>query len=126
MEKYDVLPFTQSDLPTLANLSWLSKQPSTLNRVLYKDWPNEKVQKSQGAKVTEAQFAGDNTKGWKLVDKGGEMVGYVALTKIAPGKEKDDGIVAVPEGMAAEVYKAVVNDMKELWRGWENKTFLRS
>jgi hypothetical protein len=129
MGDYKIFPLTFSDHPTLANFFWLSKKPTVLNKVTWKNWPTEVVQRAEYKIAVQAQFSGGNTRGWKVVNTRWEMVGHVTMTKLAPSggsvdREIFEGEEFIPEGMQPEVYKTVMDDREKMWEDWENKTFL--
>lgn len=81
---YHILPVESSDLATLAEFVYHSKLNLTINRLLYKDWPNEVAQRHQYTLAVEGGFDNPNTESLKVVDASGEIVGYIALTRIHP------------------------------------------
>ncbi|KAH6972181.1 acyl-CoA N-acyltransferase [Ilyonectria sp. MPI-CAGE-AT-0026] len=81
---YHILPVESSDLATLAEFVYESKLNLTINRLLYKDWPNEVAQRHQYALAVEGGFKNPETESLKVVDASGEIVGYLALTRIHP------------------------------------------
>jgi hypothetical protein len=127
MEAYTILPLTSLDLPTMTHLVWLSKQPLTINRLLYQNWPNEKAQRAQCRKAVDNSMQCKDVESWKVVCKeSGEMVGHVALKLIDPAEKRDvGGSEEVPEGMHPGVYGMVVDSMTELWEDWGGVKHLR-
>lgn len=81
---YHILPVEPLDLPILAEFVYHSKLNLTINRLVYKDWPNEVAQRHQYALAVEGGFNNPKTESLKVVDASGEIVGYLALTRIHP------------------------------------------
>ncbi|KAK7413913.1 hypothetical protein QQX98_007180 [Neonectria punicea] len=85
-----VLPVTSSDLLTLAGFLYASKLSLTINRLIYKDWPAEAVQKRNYAKSIETSFNDSSDECLKAVDDvSGEILGFVVLTKKHPIDTED-------------------------------------
>lgn len=81
---YHILPVESADLATLAEFVYESKLSLTINRLVYKDWPNEVAQRHQYTLAVEGGFNNPNIESLKAVDASGEIVGYLALTRIHP------------------------------------------
>jgi hypothetical protein len=82
---YDILPLLLEDLPTLAHFVQESKLGLTVNRLLFKDWPNDAAQKANYSKAVESNFDNPLTERWKVIDnESGSTVGHLVLTRILP------------------------------------------
>ncbi|KAK7724817.1 hypothetical protein SLS57_004088 [Botryosphaeria dothidea] len=117
---YSILPVAPSDLPTIAEFLYSSKLKLTINRLLFKDWPNEAAQRRQYTGAVEGALADPNTESLKAVDAAsGEIVGYLAVTrKSATGPAAEDE-KSVPEAFNPEVYQAVIRAAGELSKEME-------
>ncbi|KAF2135232.1 uncharacterized protein K452DRAFT_293378 [Aplosporella prunicola CBS 121167] len=114
------------DFPTIADFLHSSKLQLTINRLLYKDWPNDAAQKSQCTQTIEGAFADPHVENLKAVDEtSGDIVGYLGLTRkrptkpsATPGDGSDNAATApqmeVPEFFNPEVFKAVIGAVGEL------------
>jgi len=111
---YSILPILEPDLSTLAALVQESKLPLTVNRLLYKDWPNEAAQRAQCIKTIENSFKNPDQERFKVVEKEtGTMVGHIVLTRKTPSEDKvttgeEKGKPEVPDGMNEEVFRGVM------------------
>ena len=112
---FSVVPVTKSDLPAIAHLVHLCKLALPINRLLFKNWPNDAVQKPLYAGAVKSSFDDEAIRCWKGVnDETGELVGYIATTRKRPqNTEAQDHdvegteIPTVPNGLNAEVMAAV-------------------
>jgi hypothetical protein len=117
-----VLPVTGTDISVLADFLYTSKLCLSINRLLYKDWPNESAQRPHCASVIKGSLADPSSECLKAVDaETGDILGFVVLTKkIAQTKEeiaskdRDTGKSSVPEIVNPEVYHAVMKATAEL------------
>jgi len=71
---YSILPLLESDLPTLAQFVQESKLGLTINRLLFKDWPNEAAQRENYSKAMESNFADPDAERFKVVDNESGLV----------------------------------------------------
>ncbi|KAF4626815.1 hypothetical protein G7Y89_g11342 [Cudoniella acicularis] len=118
-------PLLPSDLPKHASLLLSSKLALSINRLLFKNWPNEPFQLANYTKAAESGFNDKDSETWKVIDDGTEeIVGHFVLSRkrgedvgVGEGKEgeeeKGEGEkgkkdIKVPEGFNEEVFKAVV------------------
>lgn len=82
---YSILPVSSSDLPTLATFVHSSKRSLTINRLLFKDWPNEVAQKPLYTHAIESAFKDPSTDSLKVVDdESGDTPGFLVLTRKRP------------------------------------------
>lgn len=110
---YAILPVTEADLPTLSLHLRLSKLPLTINRLLFKDWPNEAAQSVQYSAAIEASFRDGAAEMVKVVhEASGHVVGHLVLTH----KQPDDGAqpTVAPNGMVPELYYMILNGVSKL------------
>jgi hypothetical protein len=112
---FSIIPATLADLPVLARLLCDTKLTLKINRLLWKDWPNEILQLSKCRRAIEGSFGNPASKNLKLIDNdSGEIIGHLTLTPRNLSAEKvqlsADQKPAAPEpGMNAEVALAVNN-----------------
>jgi hypothetical protein len=123
---HSILPVLSSDLPTLANFVHSSKLPLTINRLLFKDWPNEPAQKPLYTHAVQSGFKDPSVDCLKVVDdESRDIVGYLVLTRKRPAnterptdKKIGDGKQNIPDGVDPDVYttvlKAVTKIAKEM------------
>lgn len=120
---YSIVPITPQDVATIALHVWTSKQSLTINRVLFKDWPNEAAQKAVYAAGVESQFKNPQCQTWKAVDdESGEIVGHVVLTRnqavsrdsSSEGNDRKQDEKEIPSDFRPEVFKAVTEAFIEI------------
>lgn len=117
---YSILPVAPSDLPTIAEFLYSSKLKLTINRLLFKDWPNEAAQRRQYTGAVEGALADPNTESLKAVDAAsGEIVGYLAVTRKSATRPAAEVEKSVPEAFNPEVYQAVIRAAGELSKEME-------
>lgn len=69
---HSIVPVTAQDLPTMAKLLCDSKLQLTINRLLFKDWPNEAAQVPNYTRAVEGSFKDPSVESFKVVDDKGE------------------------------------------------------
>ncbi|KIW83907.1 hypothetical protein Z517_03153 [Fonsecaea pedrosoi CBS 271.37] len=127
--KQSIHPISHSDLPFLSDLVHTCKLALPINRLLFKDWPNEGAQKPLYAAAVETAFQGEFVDCLKSIDeKSGDILGYLALTRKRSstgntnnqppsgkgiGSEKPQDI---PEFFNSEVLEAVSGAVSEIAR----------
>lgn len=98
---YTIRPVQSSDIPALSDLLYESKLNLTINRLLFKDWPNEAVQRRNYAAIFES-LDRSKTEFVSVVDDGtGEVVGHFALTRRRPTPSTETQ--SIPSGQEQEV-----------------------
>lgn len=121
--KYAVLPATQSDLTAIAALLQASKLPLVINRILYKDWPNEGAQLAQCTRAIQGGFKNPASEMLKVVDNStDEIIGHLVLKhrnykteeRANTPVEKPEEEQNVPDGMVPEVFHMVVDGAAEI------------
>ncbi|KAH6877206.1 hypothetical protein B0T10DRAFT_609926 [Thelonectria olida] len=123
-----IQPVSGADLPALADFLYTSKLSLSINRLLYKDWPNESAQRPIYAGAIKTSLSDPSSECLKAVDaKTGNVLGFVVLTKKPAQKNEDvsrtdDGAAksSVPESMNPEVFWTVMKATAELSHGAEN------
>jgi GNAT superfamily N-acetyltransferase len=113
---HSIYPATESDLPIFAHNLHESKLALTINRVLWKDWPNDAAQRPQYTNAIESSFKNDSSDMFKVVDdETGTIVGHLVVTLIKPQKvEEGDGKANMPGGVNPDVFKTVMEFAKEV------------
>jgi hypothetical protein len=115
----------RSDLDALEELLFTSKLSLTINRLLFKDWPNEAAQRRNYRAALENQdFESDDRERLGVIDNAsGKLIGFIALCRRQPelhtqaaspsvdGPEKQ---MNIPDHFNPEVYNAVMNAVREL------------
>lgn len=85
MATINIVPAEASDIPTLGtDLLYHQKLALTINRLLFRDWPNETTQKAIYIGAVESAFNDSNVECLKAVDEHGDIIGYLALTRRQP------------------------------------------
>jgi len=118
---FSILPVDRSDLSVIADFVHSSKLSLTINRLLFKDWPNEAAQKAVYTKAVESAFDDPSVEGLKAL-MNGEIVGYVGLTRKRPAKNvtdrplatDEDGMPPPPDHFNPEVLMMVSNAVTEI------------
>jgi GNAT superfamily N-acetyltransferase len=122
---YSILPIVKSDLDTLAQFVQESKLGLTINRLLWKDWPDEATQLAHYTTAIQANWDDPDAERFKVVDKeSGLTVGHLVLTRQRPKPKEDEPATRegeqkpnVPKGMNVEVFLAVMAAMGEVASG---------
>ncbi|KAJ5116131.1 hypothetical protein N7456_000479 [Penicillium angulare] len=121
---YTIEPVVEADLPTLGNFLHSAKLALSINRLIFLNWPNDKLQISLYSKAVKSGHENPSAECFKAVDNNTqEIIGYIVLGKKAPeepeqdtGKERDAPTQAPPEGLnpplLAEVNGAVGGVLK--------------
>jgi hypothetical protein len=121
---FTVSPIEETDLPAVSRNLAASKLPLTINRLLYKSWPNEEAQLAQCTKTIEGAFKNPlNVLFLKAVDnKSGEIVGHITVTHHQAGKTEPEAVTTigeqpkpqVPDGMNEDVFRAVIQSVGKI------------
>ena len=83
-------PVSPSDLPTLGDFLYSCKLTLTINKLLFKEWPNEATQKPIYTGAVERANKDPEVEDLKVVDeKSGEIVAYLALTRKRPAAKTE-------------------------------------
>lgn len=123
---YTLRPVQSSDIPALSDLLYKSKLSLTVNRLLFKDWPNEAVQRRKYAAVFEGLDLSKTEFVSVVDDETGDLVGHLALTRrrsisstetqsVLPGNEQkvpdffNPGVLAAVGAAAAELAQDTKN-----------------
>ncbi|TVY81310.1 hypothetical protein LSUE1_G003357 [Lachnellula suecica] len=115
-----IQPRTESDIPEQAQMLLDSKLALTINRLLFKDWPNETAQRKNYTNAIEAASKNPAIETLKVIDdETHSMVGYLVLTRQTPPEVKADPGTGdkkreVPESMNEEVFHAVMEAAGEV------------
>lgn len=117
-ENISILPVSEADLPILSDFLHTSKISLTINRLLVKDWPSEKMQRKHYADVIAGSLQDSSNELLKSVDTStGQIVGFVVLTRKRPvpsigSGNKGGGDVEAPKApnwMNPLVFEAVMS-----------------
>ena len=126
-----IAPVEASDLPHLgADLLLPQKLALIINRLLFRDWPNETTQKAIYTGAVESAFNNPSVECLKAVDEKGDIVGYLALTRKQPAKaeppsdtvdaENTKGKQDPPEFVDPAVFSAVQAAVSEINQETQN------
>lgn len=121
----------EKDIKVLGDLLLRSKLSLSINRLLWKNWPNETAQREQYTAAVEGAFNDLNMLDLKAVDEAtGQIVGYVCFTKkeknaqcdnAQPRAEDEDVAPAAsqdtPVTMDADVLAGVMKACQEVASG---------
>jgi hypothetical protein len=119
---YSAQPVTSEDLPTLIQFLHESKLALTINRLLWKDCPNDICQRPQYINAIESSFKSESCEVFKAVDdESGAIVGHLVLTLRKPASseikaavEERDGKPKIPNGINEELLAAVAKFATEV------------
>ncbi|KAE8414454.1 acyl-CoA N-acyltransferase [Aspergillus pseudocaelatus] len=110
---YTIRPVELSDIPALGDLLYTSKLALTINRLLFKNWPNEAAQRQNYLGALEG-IEVDSPESRTVVDNvTGEVIGHLALNRRRPVErpEQSHGGIKkpdLPDFFAPEVVTAVL------------------
>lgn len=125
-DHHPIHPIASHDQPALTNLLHSSKLSLTINQLLFKDWPNEAVQKPLYAGSVGSAFSDPAAECLKVVDDmSGDIVGYLVLSRERPIIEAGSGDAATsitsnpevhiaPEGLRQEIFTPVMKASEEI------------
>jgi hypothetical protein len=119
---FSIHPVTSDDLPTLIQFLHESKLALTINRLLWKDWPNDICQRPQYINAIESSFKSESCEIFKAVDdESGVIVGHLVLTFRKPATSEakaavgeGDGPPKIPNGINDEVLAVVAKFAAEV------------
>ena len=122
MPPTSILPVSSSDLPTVGRFLYSQKLALTVNRLLFKDWPNEAAQMPVYTSAVEGGLKDPSTEGLKVIDdESREIVGYIALTRRRPVKQEPptvqgngDAKQNIPEFFNPDVLSMVLTAVNEI------------
>ena len=115
-----IIPATESDIPILTELVHASKLSLTINRLLYKEWPNTVVQLARTSEAIGSSLKDTAAESLKAVDnETGEILGYVVMTgqdaaNAQRGKPDGSESHVVPDCYQPGVYAMVMQAIAEI------------
>ncbi|KAJ5220223.1 hypothetical protein N7468_009427 [Penicillium chermesinum] len=87
---YTLVPVESEDLPVLAQFLHSSKQALSINRLIFLDWPNDKIQMRMYSGAVKGGFEDPSIKNFKAVDNDTkEIIGYIAFAKKAVATKEE-------------------------------------
>lgn len=119
-QNYTFRPVQSSDAAVLGGILYRSKLALTVNRLLFKDWPNEAIQLQNYTSTIEGMDDSTADSVSVVDNDSGDVIGLLALTrrKQAPAEEPAESADApqpeVPGFFNAEVLGAVMAAVDEL------------
>ncbi|KAL3490071.1 hypothetical protein BJX62DRAFT_207940 [Aspergillus germanicus] len=122
---YILTPFTPSHIPQTSELLFTSKLALTINRLLFKNWPNEAVQRRNYTAVLDS-LPRSGVEALSVLDEdSGEVLAHLSLTRkraVEKGNKEEEKAVEeqeVPDFFDPEVLSAVHAAVAELSCGLE-------
>jgi hypothetical protein len=122
---YTLTPFSPTHIPQTSELLFTSKLGLTINRLLFKNWPNEAVQRRNYSSVLES-LPRSGVEALSVLDEdSGEVLGHLCITRKRAvekkeenkGEEKAVEEQEVPDFFNPEVLSAVQAAVSELSSG---------
>ncbi|KAE8395654.1 hypothetical protein ETB97_011247 [Aspergillus alliaceus] len=116
---YTIRPVQASDIPALADLLYTSKLSLTINRLLFKEWPNEAIQRQNYFRAVDS-IDKSEPESLTVVDKAsGEIIGHLAFNRRLPVQKLEEpkpetGKQDLPDFFNPEVVTAVLSAVAEL------------
>lgn len=114
--KYSIASVSEPDLPFLANFIHAAKLSLSINRLIFKDWPNEALQKQVYSNAVQDGYSNPLMKCFKAVDvDSNEIVGYFVLARKRPVKKSltdsgSEGVQqAIPDGFNLGLFRELTN-----------------
>ncbi|KAJ6157668.1 hypothetical protein N7470_005260 [Penicillium chermesinum] len=119
---YTLVPVESEDLPVLAQFLHSSKQALSINRLIFLDWPNDKIQMRMYSGAVKGGFEDPSIKNFKAVDNDTkEIIGYIAFAKKAvatkeeiEAQNKNFAEQKTPEGINPPLYAEVNNAILQI------------
>ncbi|KAJ6114492.1 hypothetical protein N7486_000270 [Penicillium sp. IBT 16267x] len=121
---YSIHPVVSSDLPTLGKFIHSAKLALSINRLIFLNWPNEKLQSELYNHAVHSGYENPAAECFKAVDNvTQEIIGYIVLERKIPEEartsdQKVEPEQDVPDGLnpplLAEVTNATIQIAKEV------------
>ncbi|KAJ5769433.1 hypothetical protein N7520_003992 [Penicillium odoratum] len=114
---YTVNPVTSSDLPALTNLIHSAKLALSINRLIFLNWPNEKLQVTLYSRAVQGGYDDPVTECFKAVDnETQEIIGYIVLERKTPqdSQESEKTERSVPDGLNPPLLADVENATRQI------------
>ena len=111
--EFTIEPAERSDSAVFTDYLFTSKLDLTVNRLLYKDWPNEDAQRAHYADAVERGW-NDGMSYYKAVDKRGHILGFVALERKLAATDGKAVSATCPESMNVAVFEAVTEAAQKI------------
>lgn len=87
---YSIAPVSREDLPVLAQFLHSSKQALSINRLIFLQWPNDKLQMQMYTGAVTGGFESSDMHDFKAVDsETGEIIGYIVYQQNAAKTDKE-------------------------------------
>ncbi len=118
-DKYTIRPFQAGDVAETGELLFTQKLGLTINRLLFKNWPNEEVQRKNYTS-TLANLDPDTMESLTVVENAsGDIVGHLSMTRKKPAPKTDENPGngeegEVPDHFNADVLATVMKAANEL------------
>lgn len=118
-DKYTIRPFEAGDIAETGELLFTQKLGLTINRLLFKNWPNEEVQRKNYT-TTLANLDPDTMESLTVVENAsGDIVGHLSMSRKKPAPKADENSGngnegEVPDHFNADVLATVMNVAGEL------------
>jgi hypothetical protein len=112
-DKYSIHPIEATDIPVLGQYVHDSKLGLTINRLLFKDWPNDVIQRATYTSAIDSAFKEPLAEQFKVIDnESKQIVGQVCLTRRKPCEAEatageGDGRPPIPDFFNEEIVMAV-------------------
>lgn len=89
--KYSISPVSSSDLPTLASFTHTSKLALSINRLIFKQWPNEALQRTLYTNAVNSAYEDPSMECFKAVEEeSNEIIGYFVIARKQPVSSKGE------------------------------------
>lgn len=121
-DKYTIRPFEAGDVAATGELLFTQKLGLTINRLLFKNWPNEEAQRKNYTRTVANLDPGTMEALTVVENASGEIVGHLTMTRKkpapkdeGPGSGNDNGKdKEIPDYFNADVLSTVIKVAKEL------------
>lgn len=121
-DKYTIRPFEAGDVAATGELLFTQKLGLTINRLLFKNWPNEEAQRKNYTRTVANLDPGTMEALTVVENASGEIVGHLTMTRKkpapkdeGPGSGNDNGKdKEIPDYFNADVLSTVMKVAKEL------------
>ena len=118
-DRYTIRPFEAGDVAETGELLFTQKLGLTINRLLFKNWPNEEVQ-LKNYTSTLANLDAATMESLTVVENAsGDIVGHLSMTRKKPAPETDENPGngregEIPDHFNADVLSTVMEVASEL------------
>ena len=117
---YSILPIAPDDTSSVARMLCDAKITLSINRFLFKDWPNPAAQWENYSNAIKSGFGDPDRESVKVVDnKTGNIIGHFVTTHQKPQDKQPEPANKDADYLVPEILNLVMDAVKGLQKGVE-------